>query len=64
MITFEEYNDSLQIIESKGGVFKSEQGNKMNEIAPHTSWAHNIVSRGKAYGVIKEKTDLLKLLKN
>ena len=63
-ITFEEYNDSLQIIESKGGVFKSEQGNKMNEIAPHTSWAHNIVSRGKAYGVIKEKKDLLKLLKN
>jgi citrate lyase beta subunit len=34
-VTKEEYDDALQIFSTQGGVIKSTQGNKMNEIKPH-----------------------------
>lgn len=59
-ITREEYDDATQILAANGGVIKSLKENKMNEIAPHRSWAKRIISKSKAYGVI-ENTDYFKL---
>ena len=40
-ITNEEYLDAVNILNSdKDGVFKGENGNKMNEVKPHTNWAN------------------------
>ena len=52
-VTQEVYNDALQIMNTSGGVIKSESGNKMNEIGPHRCWAEKILMRAKAYGVIE-----------
>lgn len=58
-VTEEEYDDALQILNTSGGVVKSEKANKMNEINPHRSWAQKIYNRAKAYGVIKDETEFL-----
>lgn len=57
----EEYDDACQILNTSGGVVKSSQGNKMNEIGPHRNWAERIVMRAKAYGVIKNESEYIKL---
>ena len=52
--TKQEYIDAVNIlnaIENKGGVFKSEGGNRMNEVNPHKNWAKKIVARAKIFGV-------------
>jgi len=61
-VTEEEYEDAMQIIETKGGVVKSNRSNKMNEINPHLSWAKKIQYRAKAYGVVKDELSFLKLV--
>lgn len=61
-VTEEEYNDAVQILETSGGVVKSEKSNKMNEINPHRSWARKIFNRARAYGVIKDETEFLKVI--
>lgn len=64
-VTKEEYTDALNILNSeKGGVFKGECGNKMNEVKPHTNWAQKIFMRSRAYGVIEREQDYLKLFSN
>ena len=60
-VTKEEYDDALQIMNTSGGVIKSNQGNKMNEIGPHRMWAERLVMRAKAYGVIASESEYLKL---
>lgn len=60
-VTLEEYEDACQILNTDGGVIKSHNANKMNEIAPHTNWAEKIYMRAKVYGVIKDGTEYLKL---
>ena len=60
-VTKEEYEDALQVMNTSGGVIKSAQGNKMNEIGPHRMWAERLVMRAKAYGVIENESDYLKL---
>ena len=60
-ITSEEFNDANQILSATGGVVKSVDENKMNEIGPHLSWAHKTIIRGKIYGVIKCQSDYIKL---
>lgn len=57
----EEYEDALQILDTPGGVVKSTNGNKMNEINPHRHWAQSVISRSKAYGVIENETSYLEL---
>jgi len=52
-VTREEYGDAMQILQTQGGVVKSAQSNKMNEINPHRSWAIKIANKAKAYGVIE-----------
>lgn len=60
-VTEEEYNDAVQILNTSGGVVKSEKANKMNEIKPHNSWAYKIFMKAQAYGVIEDETSYFKL---
>lgn len=58
----EEYNDAIQILNTSGGVIKSEGGGKMNEIGPHHRWAEKIVRRANVYGVVKNEDTVLNLV--
>lgn len=58
----EEYNDAIQILNTSGGVIKSEGGGKMNEIGPHHRWAEKIVRRANVYGVVKNEDSVLNLV--
>ena len=60
-VTKEEYEDAYQILNTSGGVVKSSNGNKMNEIGPHRMWAERIVMRARAYGVIENENEYLRL---
>lgn len=60
-VTQEVYCDAKQILETSGGVIKSANGNKMNEIGPHRCWAEKIINRAKAYGVIYDESCYVKL---
>lgn len=61
-VTKEEYTDAVNILgNDKGGVFKGESGNKMNEVKPHTNWAKKIYMRSRAYGVIENESSYIKL---
>ncbi len=61
-VTLEEYNDAMNILSNnKGGVFKGESGNKMNEVKPHTNWAKKICMRSRVFGVIKNENSFLEL---
>lgn len=60
-VTREEYEDALQILGTAGGVIKSSNANKMNEIKPHTNWANKIYSRSLAYGVIENEKSYVEL---
>lgn len=62
-VTKEEYDDAKQILNTSGGVIKSNNNNKMNEINPHRSWALRIHYRAKAYGVIEDELSYLKLMR-
>ena len=55
-VTQEVYNDAMQILNTKGGVIKSANANKMNEVGPHRNWAEKIYNRAKVYGVIKDES--------
>ncbi|MGC6768156.1 HpcH/HpaI aldolase/citrate lyase family protein [Enterococcus sp. LJL128] len=61
----EEYFDAKHICESKNGqvgVFKSDQGNKMNEVKPHLLWAKQVLLRAQIYGVFNDKKEFVDLL--
>lgn len=57
----EEYEDALQIMNTSGGVIKSVNSNKMNEIGPHRRWAERVTMRAKAYGVIENESEYINL---
>ncbi|MBD3316416.1 MAG: ATP/GTP-binding protein [Chitinivibrionales bacterium] len=61
-VTEEEHEDALQVLNTTGGVVKSRNSNKMNEINPHRSWAKKIALRARAYGVIRNESAYLKLI--
>lgn len=61
-VTKEEYDDAMQILKTSGGVIKSTNANKMNEIGPHRCWATKVVYRAKAYGVVEDESSYLRLL--
>lgn len=62
-VTQEEYEDALMISQSTGGgVAKSSNGNKMNEMNPHRSWARKILKKAHVYGVIKESDNIVDLI--
>ncbi|MCM1568353.1 MAG: HpcH/HpaI aldolase/citrate lyase family protein [Roseburia sp.] len=60
-VTREEYEDACQILQTSGGVIKSADANKMNEIGPHKNWAEKLYMRAMAYGVIENESEYLKL---
>ncbi len=60
-VTKEEYDDACQILGTAGGVIKGSGGNKMNEIRPHTNWAKKIINCSRAFGVIKNESEYIKL---
>ncbi len=60
-VTREEYEDAVQVLATSGGVVKSGNSNKMNEIGPHHLWAEKLVARAEAYGVIESKQSYLEL---
>ncbi len=62
VVVEEEYNDAIQILNASGGVIKSDNGNKMNEVNPHRNWANKIVNRAAVYGVVKTEDEILKLI--
>lgn len=61
-VTKEEYEDACQILGASGGVVKSSNSNKMNEIKPHTNWAEKVCMRAQAYGVVGDESEYLKLI--
>ena len=60
-VTREEYEDAVQIMHTSGGVIKSANANKMNEIGPHKNWAEKLYYRAKAYGVVENESSYLDL---
>lgn len=60
-VTRGEYDDAVQILKTSGGVVKSRQANKMNEVKPHTSWAEKTYNRSKAFGVVENEMSYVKL---
>lgn len=60
-VTKEEYEDCCQILHTTGGVIKSENSNKMNEIGPHKSWAERLYMRAQAYGVVENEESYVEL---
>lgn len=63
-VTREEYEDAMQIMNTSGGVIKSSQGNKMNEIGPHRNWAEKLFQRARVYGVVENEQSYLDLFGN
>lgn len=63
-VTQEEYEDAVQVLETSGGVIKSKNSNKMNEVGPHYLWAEKLVACARAYGVIENKQSYLELFGN
>ncbi len=62
-VTREEYEDACQILNTGGGVIKSKNSNKMNEIKPHTNWAKRVTMRAEAFGVLENEKEYLELIK-
>lgn len=60
-VTREEYEDAVQIMHTSGGVIKSVNANKMNEIGPHKNWAEKLYYRAQAYGVVENETSYIEL---
>ena len=56
VIKYEEYQDALNILNSKGGVFASYKGNRMNEANPHKKWAKMILAKAEIFGVTTVNT--------
>jgi citrate lyase beta subunit len=66
VVTYEEYVDALNIVESANGEFgvrKSPFLNKMNEIKPHYYWAHRMLLKSEIYGVLNEEYSSIDLIK-
>ncbi|MFN3530024.1 MAG: HpcH/HpaI aldolase/citrate lyase family protein [Bacteroidia bacterium] len=62
-VTKEEFDDAEQILNTSGGVIKSRNDNKMNEINPHRSWALKVHYRAKAYGVVEDGLSYIRLIR-
>lgn len=58
IVKYAEYYDAMHILEKSGGVFKSIEGNRMNECVPHRTWANRIMARARIFGVIDKDVQL------
>ncbi|MGW0250274.1 HpcH/HpaI aldolase/citrate lyase family protein [Nocardia goodfellowii] len=63
VVSHEEYSDALDILQVEvGGVAASEYRNKMNEMRPHRSWAHQTLLRARVFGVANKGVSFVDLL--
>lgn len=58
IVNYYEYQDAVNILAAEGGVFKSEQGNRMNEVNPHRNWAKKIVAKAEIFGVYDKNAQI------
>lgn len=58
IVDYYEYQDAVNILHSNGGVFKSEEGNRMNEVNPHRNWAKKIIAKAEIFGVYDKNAKL------
>lgn len=56
IVSFEDYQDAISIMNSQGGAFATYDGNGMNETNPHRKWAERILARAKIFGVANRNT--------
>lgn len=57
IVRYDEYIDACNIMNTEGGVFKGENGNRMNEVSPHKNWAKKIIARAKVFGVYEKDAE-------
>ncbi len=64
VVSSEEHRDATDVLTagSRSGVMASGRRNKMNEIRPHTAWAHRTVQRGRVFGVAADDVSFVDLL--
>lgn len=64
VVTSEEFRDARDVLDAgrASGVVASGRGNKMNEIRPHTSWAHRTALRARVFGVAADGVSFVDLL--
>ncbi|NHC43688.1 HpcH/HpaI aldolase/citrate lyase family protein [Motilibacter aurantiacus] len=64
VVSHEEWSDARDVLgsASRGGVSRSDYGNKMNESKPHTSWALRTMRRAEVFGVAAEDVSHVDLL--
>jgi citrate lyase beta subunit len=64
VVTSEEFRDARAVLDAGrgSGVLASGHGNKMNEIRPHTSWAHRTALRAQVFGVAADGVSFVDLL--
>jgi citrate lyase beta subunit len=65
VISHEEYQDAFDILgpdRAGGGAMASGYRNKMNEVKPHTAWAHRILARAQAFGVARPDVTFVEVL--
>ncbi|HZI98406.1 MAG TPA: HpcH/HpaI aldolase/citrate lyase family protein [Actinomycetales bacterium] len=64
VVPHEEYADACDIAgaEMVGGVMASGYRNKMNEVKPHTGWAHRTLARAQVFGVAAPDVTFVDLL--
>lgn len=56
VVSHEDHSDALAVLghnadAARGGAFRSEYRNKMNETSPHRAWAERTIRRAEAFGV-------------
>ena len=64
VVTHEEYQDACDIVgaDLAGGVMASGYRNKMNEVKPHSAWAHRTMARAQVFGVAAPDVSFVELL--
>lgn len=64
VVSAEEHLDASDVLGAGrgSGVMASGHRNKMNEIRPHTAWAHRTVQRSRVFGVAAEDVSFVDLL--
>lgn len=64
VVSAEEFRDARAVLDAGrgSGVLASWHGNKMNEIRPHTSWAHRTALRAQVFGVAADGVSFVDLL--